>query len=255
MRADPGENNMMKRLKSILLLLALVTSPVHADWEGTTEWSQAIPLSTAISGVVSEVNVHAGDQVKRGQLLLKLDQQALRAHLSQREAELNYRRLQRAEAGKELDRAEELYERTLLADHELDLARIADARAEAELKAVEAALQQSRLDLKQSELRAPFDGRVLARHVHPGQTVVTRLEAPTMLLLAESGYMQARFELDAEAVAALQNNQPLRITVAGKSYTGNIVSIDYHAGRYQVRARFATDQALMAGLAARIRLP
>lgn len=246
---------MMKRLKSLLLLLALATPLVHADWEGTTEWSQAVSLSTAISGVVSEVNVHAGDRVKRGQLLLRLDQQALRAHASQRGAELNYRRLQRAEAGKELERAEELYERTLLADHELDLARIADARAEAELKAAEAAEQQSRLDLKQSELRAPFDARVIARHVQPGQTVVTRMEAPTMLVLAEAGYMQARFELDAEAVAGLANAQPLSISVAGKSYTGKIVSIDYHAGRYQVRARFATEQALMAGLAARIRLP
>lgn len=242
----------------VIAILLLATPLLQAQWDGITQWSQPTALTTAVSGVVSRVNVEAGDRVKRGQLLLQLDQRALRARLKQAEAETAYQRAQRIEAGKELERADELYERTLLADHELDLARIADARAEAALQAALAAEQQARQELEQSELRAPFDAYVLARHVQPAQTVVTRLEATPLLLVAEADRMQVGFELGPEAAGSLSNGQAVQVEVAGRGYAGKIVSIGYQDGArpsYRVHAVFAIDGPMPAGLAATVRLP
>ena len=249
----------MRIMKPWLMTVLVLTSPLTlAQWEGVTEWSGQTAMSTAVSGVVAQVPVQAGDTVKRGQLLLQLEQSSLRARLAQAEAEVAYQRAQRTEAGKELERAEELYERTLLADHDLDLARIADARAESSLQAAVAAEQTARQELAHSELRAPFDARIIARHVQPGQTVVTRFAAVEMLILAESGKMQAGFNLNAVDAAKLKNGQALQVEVAGQGYNATIASIQYQPAAelpYRLSASFPSEAPLMAGMPARVRLP
>lgn len=241
-----------------LVVWMLASSLVQAQWEGVTDWSRQTEMATAVSGVVAAVPVNAGDVVKRGQLLMQLDQRVLRARVDQAQAAVHFQHLQQQEADKELERAEELYERTLLADHELDLARIDAARARASYQAALAKEQLARQELAQSELRAPFDARVLARHIQPGQTVVTHLAAPAMLVLAEADRILVRFEVDAEQAAGLSNGQALQVEVAGQHYPGQIESIHYQgegARPYLIRVGFRSEQALPAGLLATVRVP
>jgi multidrug efflux system membrane fusion protein len=250
--------NMNKPLAAVLTLWMLGSSLAMAEWDGRTTWSQATELSTATSGVVAQVRVNAGDTVKRGQLLLQLDQRALKARLDQAQAEVHYQRMHRDEAAKELARAEELYERTLLADHELDVAKIAAAQGEARYQGALAAEQLARQELAQSELRAPFDARVLARHVQPGQTVVSRFAAVPLLVLAEQDRMQVVFAVDAAEAAGLGNGQSLQVEVAGRSYSATVLAVQYQpdaAQPYMIQAGFAVAQPMLAGLPAKVRRP
>ena len=247
---------MNKQLGAILTVLMLGPSMAMAQWEGRTSWSQPTELATATSGVVVQVRVNAGDMVKSGQLLLQLDQRVLKARLEQAQAELRYQAMYREEAAKELARADELYERALLADHDLDVAKIADAQAAASYQGAVAAEQMARQELAYSELRAPFDARVLARHVHPGQTVVHRFEAPTMLVLAEQRRMRVDLVLSAEELAGISNGQPLQVEVAGQSYAATVAVVQYQSDQhYLVQAVFAVTQPMLAGLPARVRRP
>ena len=215
-------------------------------------------LSTPASGVVAEVNVQAGDVIRQGQTLLRLQQNALRADLEQARAQRRYQQMQNEEATRELERAEELYERTVLADHELELAKIAAARAEASYQQARASEQLARQALADSELRAPFDGLVIARHVQPGETVANRHTATRMLELADSSRMLAEVALAADAVTGLRVGAEMAVEVAGERYPGVLEAIQYRHGEsrpYLLQVSFPLQGPMQAGLPARVRRP
>ena len=247
---------------SLGLLLCLVSLPgFAAQWNGVVDWSQRTELATTVSGVVTSVPVKAGERVKKGQLLLQLEQAPLQARLDQRKAEMKHRELMLNVARKELERAEELYARTLLADHDLDLAKIAYAEADAAYQASRADYRQALEALDNSSLRSPFDAVVLARHVQPAETVISRCQAQPLLTLAASAQMRVRILVAADKLEGLANNRAVTVEVAGLRYPGRVDAIGYEAEtlndtvRYPVDVLFDSGDALLVGQGAKVSQP
>lgn len=247
----------MKKITALVLLSSLWASALSADWEGHTAWAGLTKLSSPLSGLVEQVLVMPGEEVAKGQLLLRMEQGVLRARVAEAEATSHFARLQQQETAKELGRAEELYERTLLADHELDLARIEAARGMAEYRSAQAEERAAREALAHSELRAPFAARVLSRHVVAGEAVVNRLYGMPMLVLAKSEQMLVALSLPAQQMAGLAHGMSLAVEVAGERYPATVqaISYDLSSGSYQVEVLFVPSRKMMAGMPARVRLP
>jgi RND family efflux transporter MFP subunit len=204
---------------AVLLLPALTTA---AQWEAQLQWVRTVSLSTPVSGVIAEVAVDRGDRVSADQVLLRLEDSRQQAEVAASEARLKQAENNRAEAQRELERTQELYERTLLSDHDLELGKIQRDAAEAELLTARAALVKAQRELYHSSVRAPFDAWVLQRNAEPGQTVVSELQATPLLVLAEAGRMLARSLVSEATVAKLKLGQSAEVSVAGKNYGGNI---------------------------------
>jgi multidrug efflux system membrane fusion protein len=214
----------MRRRVSGWLCAALLAAPAAqaAEYEGRLDWARQVPLGTLASGVVEQVTVEAGDRVRRGQLLAHLDQRALVADVRRAQAQVDYLRSAFEEATREQERVQELYDRTLVADHDLQLAQIARVKAEAGLRGAEAELTEVQLLLDYSAVRAPFDGVVLRRDAEPGQVVVTRLASVTLLTLAASGELVARFALPAAEHGSLEPGRRANVQVDGQTYAGRV---------------------------------
>ena len=249
------------RLTLVWLLWPLAPALAGAVVDAELAWSDRTDLGTPLSGRVAEVLVAPGDTVQPGQPLLRLDRRALLARREAARARLEAARQRLAEAVRERDRIEALFDRTLLSEHELQVARIDHAAAQAtELGArAELAIVEQRLD--EAELRAPFEARVLSVAARVGQTVVNRLQAAPLVVVARTGRMQALAALPAEQIAALATGQPVRVTVGGQDFDGRILDAGLEpagsGGLYVLRVEFgvAPDQGLRAGMAARIALP
>lgn len=243
------------------VLCYLISMPLFAaQWEGRLDWSQRTELGTAVSGVVDAVMVAPGERVKKGKLLLKLEQSALRARLDKSRAEMKHRKLLREEASRELERSQELYARTLLADHDLNLAKIAYAEADAAYQASRADTREAEEELVQSQLKAPFDAMIIASHVRAAETVISRCQAPTLLTLAAAGQMEALIAVGGDDLSGLKIGQAATVDVSGKRYEGKIVSIGYEPEnrdnnpRYPVTVRFPTKTFLRAGQPAMVNI-
>lgn len=253
----------MVRSTSLGLLLCLVSLPevVAAQWGGVIDWSQRTDLATPITGIVASVPVKPGDRVKKGQLMLQLEQGALKARVAQYQAQMKHKQLLLAEARRELERAEELYARTLLADHDLNLAKIAHGEAYAAYQSSHADYQQAREDLNNSSLRAPYDAVVLALNVHPAETVNSRCQAQPLLTLAPATQMQVRIYVEAEKLERLRNNGSLTVEVEGQRYPARVEAIGYEpelvkeSVRYPVDVLFDSGDVLPVGLGATVNLP
>jgi multidrug efflux system membrane fusion protein len=238
-------------------------SVLAQQWQGTLDWAQRVALGTPLSGVVTEVLVEPGDAVAAGQVLVRLDDRILQARVRRARAQLAEFAAARAEARRERDRAQELYDRTLLSDRDLELANIAFTEADARYEAGRAQLTEAEVELEYSALRSPFDAWVLKRPAQPGQVIASRLEPPVLVELAARTAMVARLLVAAEELDALPAGAEVEVETGGRRFRGRVVlrGLAPAAGepplRYPVEVRFTLPggEALRAGQPVRVRLP
>lgn len=146
--------------------------------------AEPVELTTRVSGSVETVLVRPGQRVKKGAVLLRLDTTVLRAQLDEAEAEHARARADDTDARRGMERAQELFDRTVSSTSELDAAVLRAARAKAALSVSQARRVIARKNLADAELRAPFDGVVRAVPGAAG-TVVTAECQPRPLILMD----------------------------------------------------------------------
>jgi multidrug efflux system membrane fusion protein len=261
------KTNVMKLylLSGLLLSGVCLSCTLSAeDFQGTSEWSNRVTLSTTVSGMVGKIHVAVGEEVVQGAVLVELDQRNYQTRLAAAEARYEASRQLNEEARRELDRTLELYERTLISDHERKLAEIEVARADAELRKAEAKLAFIRLQQDYSRINAPFSGRVVAIHVQAGQAVVNRIEAEPLVTLVDHTQMLARTQVDEQALSNLARGREVKIGIRGSWLDGVISALGYEpinrsksGASYLLEARFRPKEGmgLRSGEALVIRLP
>ena len=243
----------------VVVLISVFTSTLYADErEAVLQWQRMVPLGTPVSGVVIKVNVRPGNRVEKGEVLLQLDDRVRMARVTALEAELKRAKNNRDESARELERTQDLYDRTLISQHELELVRIQKDAGEAQFQTAKARLVQAQIDLEYSSVRAPFAGWVVDRNVEVGQTVVSELQAEPLVTMVEANLMFARAQVAGSDLGTLKVGDKANVELKGVSYRGNI----YHIGlnpivgkedHYNVDVAFDTGGKLFrAGQAAKV---
>ncbi len=254
----------MSRWLGLAMVPAMLVSPlIMADQvQATLEWVRPLTVSVPVSGVIREVLVRPGDRVSKGQELVGLDPRPFQARVDQSKARVEAALLDRDEAKRELDRGHELYDRTVLSDHELELSKIAFAKADAEYRGAQAALVQARWALEYSVARAPFDGLIIGSEAQAGQTVVSHCQSVPLVTLVKANRLLARAELPAAAVRHLRPGQAVSVTVGAQRHPGTLERIypgpgDRAPGRFlvDVSLSVAGDQGPYPGQQAVLELP
>jgi len=178
---------------------------------GTVNAARGVDLTVETAGVVKEITFTAGQQVKAGQALVRLDDVVQRADVTA--ARTTYE-----QAVTELNRAKELAGRGVAAGAALDQTDSAARAAEAQLARAEAVLAQR-------QLVAPFDGVIGLPRVDPGQyvspgTIIATLQDLTAL--------RVDFSLPEQSLPRLRVGQKIEVTVEGDdtAYPGELTGID-----------------------------
>jgi RND family efflux transporter MFP subunit len=143
-----------------------------------------IPLTTPVSGVVEKVFVKPGQRVRKGMLLLRLDKTILQARVDEANAEEARAQAEENDAKRELDRAQELFDRTVSSVTELDAAGLRHARAQAALATASARRVIANKNLNDAELRAPFNGVVSSVPGMPGTVVTAECQPKTLVVMS-----------------------------------------------------------------------
>ena len=247
------------------LLLALFAGNVLAAAGPATEvatlpavldWSGRVSLTLPVAGVIEQVNVQAGQMVKKDELLAALNPTLFKAGVAEARADLDRLTQEEADATRDLDRVKELYARTVSSTTELDTAKLRHARAQAGLAVAQARLEKARRQLAESELRAPFDGVVLARHGEPGLVITIPCQPATVVSLARSDEWLARATLEPAQAARVRLGVEARVEIAGKAVTGRIRALTaLPEGKVQLDIALPRSPGTYAGQAASIRLP
>ena len=198
------------------LLLGLAAPAVAGELAGTLDWGRRLELGPLVSGIVEQVAVAPGERVRKGQTLLTLDGRGFRADLAAAKAAARHAAVLLEEARREHERAQELYDRSVLSEHERIVAVIGLREAQAAARRAEAQRVAAALALERSRLTAPFDGLVVAVRATPGQAVNARLQVPTLLVLADDRELRVAVRAEPAVARELQQAQGLRVELAGR---------------------------------------
>lgn len=213
-------------LKRMLCAGLLFSGPLGAlELQASLDWPQAVELGLMPSGVVSQVYVAPGQRVDAGQLLLELDQREHDARLTWAQAQVNEAKIRNAEAQKELERAQDLFERTLTSDHELQLARISSASAVTALMHAENQLTQAQLNREYSRLMAPFTGLIVSVKAYPGQVLNNRLQTQHLMSLVNDAQLVASAHIDPELSGRIKLGQKVKVDVGGELKSGVVSGV------------------------------
>lgn len=228
-----------------------------ADVPAVLQWSGRVEIGPRVSGIVKSVHANVGERVKKGQILLVLDNQIYQARTASAAAVVARRELELSDAKLNLTRMQELYDRTVSSTSELDETKLKMGRAESGLKEARADLAIHSKDVSDSLVRAPFDGLVVSRLAEPGQNVVVNTSAQPVFVLARSNGMVARANLSSAQVKGLKLGQPLDVVIATQSSSGKVANIVYDPNKEGVilEVQFPMSDPLPAGTPAVIRLP
>lgn len=181
---------------------------------GTLNPVVLVSVGTQVSGTVRKIHADFNDQVKEDQVLAELDPALFQAQVKQSEANVLSGQAALDLARIKIDRVVALQRKNLVAKEELDIARQQVDAANAQLKLAEAQLERDRINLRNSVIRSPISGVVVARSVDVGQTVAANFQTPTLFQIAQDlRQMQINTSIAEADVGSLQPGMPASFTV------------------------------------------
>jgi HlyD family secretion protein len=222
---------------------AVVDRGEIADVVGATGVLQAVTtvqVGSQVSGTIKDLYADFNDNVKKGQVIARLDPSTFEARVAQARANVMAARAQvdrsRAainDAKQKYDRAVELAGQQLLPQSDLDTAKAtydgALAGHEADKAAVnqaEAAQNQAQVDLTHTVIAAPIDGVVLSRNVDVGQTVAASFTAPVLFAIANDlTQMEVNASIDEADIGRVKAGQGVTFRVDAypeQSFAGKV---------------------------------
>lgn len=241
-------------LMGLLGVLGFSGVAFSASLSGQLIYTEQAHLGTLLPGMVKKVAVKKGQSVKKGALLLKLDDREYRATLTATSARAAHTALLLEEAQADFDRAEELYERTVLSEVERRQARISLLGAQASAAEAQAAKTRAALQLERSRMLAPFDGLVVAVKAVPGEAVLTTDGGKVLVVVARRDVLALQVLTDAAGAQSVLADGSAQVRVAGRLLPVRMINTAQQAGGIQLLAEFdaPADLTLSAGEAAQL---
>ena len=144
------------------------------QYYGTLQGGKRVDLSFRVSGPVRSIGVDKGASVKKGQLLATLDPRDYQTQLKQAQAQQNQAQAQYENAKADFKRYENLYKQKVVPKSTYDTYKTQMDVALSSLNLARASTTAVRDSLKDTELRAPFDGVIVDRMVENFQDVTAK---------------------------------------------------------------------------------
>src|SRR5215470_10496403 len=194
----------------------------HDEYVGRFVAIDSVEIRARVSGYLDRIDFTDGQMVKQGDLLFTLDKRPYQTALDQAIGNLEQARANLAFAETDLARGAQLVRERTITEQTFDQRTQAKRVAEATVRAREAAVASSKLDLEFTELRAPVDGRIGDRRVSPGNLVTGGTTGNTSLLATIVSTDPIRFEFTFDEASYLRYE---RLAQSGRDVTSREGSV------------------------------
>ena len=234
---------------------------------GTVTPLATVTIRSRVDGPLQSVDFADGQTVRAGDMLAVIDPRPFRIQLDQALGQQMQHAAQLDQARRDLARYEQLFKQDSVARQQLDSARALVRQLQGQAKSDQAAVDDARLQLGYTEIRAPVDGRLGLRKVDVGN-MIRASDTDGLVVLTQSRPIDVVFSIPQTRLQALieaRRAEPgLRTQlfgdVAGTALaTGTLVAVDNQidvaTGTVRLKARFDnTDESLFPNQFVQVRL-
>ncbi len=227
--------------------------PIYLDGLGTVQAFNSVTIHVRVDGQITQIAFEEGQDVKKGDLLVKIDPDALKALLAQAEARKRQDQAQLDNARIDLKRDYDLYCRNVISQQQFDTQVALVAQLEAAVAADEAAIVNQQVQLGYTTIRSPIDGRVGLRLIDKGN-IVHASDPNGIIVINQLHPISLVFTLPEQHLFEIQQQMKQRALVVyarDRENTGPAIStgklsvvdnqIDTTTGTIRMKATFAND--------------
>ncbi len=227
---------------------------------GSVEAERRADLRAEVSAVVVAVLKENGDPVRKGDLLVRLDQTAIRDSLTAAEASSRAATQAYEQAERQYQRMVKLRENGMVSTQQLEDVEIQRNSAQSEREAARTREVTARQQLERTEVRAPFDGIVSDRKVSAGDTAAVGKE---LMKVIDPSSMRFEGRVSADSIGQVAAGQRVNFRIHGfgeKDFSGIVTRVNPAANaatrQVEVLVRFddAKQRPSVAGLYAEGRI-
>jgi len=207
------------------------------------------------TGRVVAVYVEAGDRVKKGQVLAKIDDSVLIQQVNRLSAALEQSKAQAALSAAEYKRALGVEAAGALSAEDIEKRRATSITDAANVKVAEAQLLEAQARLARTRITAPVEGTVLTRNAEVGQ--IANPGGQALFRVASNGEVEMRGQVAEQDLAAVKVGQPATVYLTGidKPFSGSVrllgAVIDPTTRLGDIRIQLKPDPMLRPGAFAR----
>jgi len=250
--------------------------PIYLDMVGQTRGSVDIPIRARVDGVLEEIHFLEGRPVSKGQLLYVIDPVPFESRVVEAQGRLAEAQTRLAKAASDLERIRPLADMDAVSKQDLDSAVAQFEAAQGALQASQAQVEQARIQLGYTRIKAPVDGLIGITLAKVGEYVGRSPNPVVLNVVSQTDPIRVRFAINERDYLrfnrSLSNNlremdqrrvgqQDLELVLADGSlheHRGGLVSfdaaVDPTTGTLILEADFPNpDRLVLAGQFARVR--
>lgn len=242
-------------------------TPIVYEYSGFVEAQNEVQMKARVTGMITEKYVNGGDKVEKGQLMFVIDPRTYQATSWNYQAQVASAQADLSRVRRDADRYQKLYEQGAISKQTLDNTMAELEQSEAKVEAQKALLSSAQVDLGETNVVAPFSGKVSANDlavgtfVTSGTTVLATISnsdpVRVKFSLAEAEYLKLMATKAEDGTAPLEN---LTIVLAdGSTYPlkGKLTQVDRSisegTGTLTLKAEFDNpDKVLLPGMFAHL---
>ena len=219
---------------------------VAVEAAGVIEPSLTVEVKSKASGEILSIKGETGDVIDQGTQLVQIDKRAPSNQLAQAEAELEAAIARRGIAEAQSARAKTLLESRTINDVDYEQTILEFANAKADVIRSEVAVENARIALDDTDVRAPITGTIIEKLVEKGQVI----SSPTMdvgggtllLKMADLSSVQVKAMVDESDIGKIRAGQPVTVTVTSfpnQPFEGVVSKIEPQAMAEQTVTTFS----------------
>jgi RND family efflux transporter MFP subunit len=199
-------------VKTLVVRTQSAEEPIK--YSATIEPAEEADIAGKLMGRVVRLLVSEGDEVRKGQLLVKLEGEDIRAKLAQAEAGVTEASVRFEDAKKNLERFESLFEEKAATQKELDDVRVGYESAKARLRGAEEMKREVEELLQYVNVTAPFDGVVTKTHVDVGDLVTP---GHPIVTLENARQLEVVASVPESQIEQLSVGMPVKVVIPSQS--------------------------------------
>ncbi len=206
---------------------------VSAEAAGVVEPDMLVEVKSKASGEILEILAETGQKVERGALLIRVDQRTPRNALAQSGANLDVARARLENAEAQKGRAEQLFSSQSITETEYEATMLDYANAKAEVVRAEVQVENDRIRLDDTDVRAPLSGTIIEKSVERGQVISSPTQdvggGTVLLRMADLDLVQVRTLVDETDIGKVKEGYDATVTVAAypnSPFRGEVIKIE-----------------------------
>ena len=241
------------------VVVSKVTTGIVApevEFIGTVYYPEVSDVSAEVNGTVKTIQFEEGQHIKKGTVLITVDSAILAKTLQAKVASHEQILSDLERARKDLDRIANLYRKNIIAEKEYDDQKFQVTGLERRSASLKAEVERLEIELNKTEVKSPFGGVVIKKHVARGEWLSPGSSVATV---ARDNVVDIIVEVPADIIKHLKVGMDVTVVSVGHDLRGKLHAIiprgDISTRTFPVKIRVKHGTSLLEGMEARVILP